>query len=363
MIVGILSVLLFAYLILLGTTIIGWNKTDLALKNNNQQFVTVIIPFRNEQNNLQSTIASVLKNNPDFFELLLIDDHSIDQSYNICKSFESKHVNISVLKLDKTTGKKAAIKLGVEHAKAEIILQTDADCIVPHNWIQNMSRSLEVSTNLLIGPVKVKTEEQGWNWLNQVEFCFLQAFTGASANFNQPLMANGANLMYRKSIYWEYQKSQLGKEYASGDDQFLLNYIKRKSAKSINYVKNQGAIVATSFSSKWSEITAQRTRWAKKKSNSNLGETLIGTVLFLAQFLIPTCILLTIFDSNYLMFLWATLLIKVFGELFLVFITMNFFGINRLKYIPIFSFVYPIFLSNIITLAAFRKNKWKGREI
>lgn len=363
MIVGILSALLFAYIILLATTVIGWNKTDPTPKNNNQQFVTVIIPFRNEQENLSFTIDAVLKNNLDAFELLLIDDHSDDQSFAISASYASKHPNVSVLKLEKNSGKKSAIKLGIEHAKAEIILQTDADCIVPNNWIQNMRNSLESSTNLLIGPVKVVTEQHGWNWLNQIEFSFLQAFTGASANFNFPLTANGANLMYRKSIFWEYQKSQLGQHYASGDDQFLLNYIKKKSAKSIKYVKKQDAIVSTSFSSKWSEITAQRSRWAKKNSSSNKAETLIGFVLLGAQFLIPTCVLLTFFDSNFAGILWAIFLIKVFGELFLAFTIMKFFGINRLKYILIFAFAYPIFLSNIILLVAFGKNKWKGRKI
>ena len=363
MIISLFSLILWGYIILIVLTIIGWNKNKMVSNNENHNFVSVIIPFRNEESNLRTTIESVLKNNTTQFELILIDDHSEDSSSTIAISFQEKFKNVSVFKLTNTTGKKAAIKLGVEQARAELILQTDADCIVQNTWVSSMACEFKNETKLLIGPVKVAKTNEYWNWFNQLEFGFLQAFTAAAANFNNPIMANGANLMYLKETYWEFEQSKLGDEYASGDDQFLLNHVKSHHPNDIKYVKKQESIVSTVFSSDWKEMVKQRSRWAKKKSTSKGIEVFIGLVLLSSQFLLPVSLIFSLFESEFINLFWTIFILKVVFEFALVSVFMSFFKLKGLKHVPLFTIVYPFFLTKVILLVKNSNNQWKGREI
>ena len=65
--------------------------------------MTVVIVARNEENNIGSCIESIIRQTypENLFELILVDDHSVDSTAAIARSFEKK--NISVINLqDKT---------------------------------------------------------------------------------------------------------------------------------------------------------------------------------------------------------------------------------------------------------------------
>ncbi|MFT6715856.1 MAG: biofilm PGA synthesis N-glycosyltransferase PgaC [Saprospiraceae bacterium] len=363
MIIDLLSIILWSYIVLVGMVVVGWNKKTKKSVNSYVGLVSVVVPFRNEESNLETTIESILKNGNAQFELILVDDHSEDNSLSICESYEAKFKNVTVLRLNTGTGKKAAIQLAIEHASSEIILQTDADCTVKKTWITSMKEQFHNQKILLIGPVKVIATNEKWNWFNQLEFGYLQTFTGAFANFDNPIMANGANMMYTKTIYWEYKQSKLGADYASGDDQFLLSHVKTHHSNAIQYVKNQDAIVSTIFPSKWEAMITQRVRWAKKNNNSTGIDIIIGFLLLSAQFLLPVCLILSMFNFKFIETFWTVFILKTGIELVLAFTFMKFFRINRLRYVPLFTIMYPYFLVKIMVQAKRDSNKWKGRKL
>jgi biofilm PGA synthesis N-glycosyltransferase PgaC len=361
MIIAILATVLLAYVIFIILTIAGWNKNAISIQENDD-LVSVVVPFRNEQNNLETTINSILANKGNF-ELILVNDHSEDNSLSIALDYESKYDHVTVLTLPKETGKKAAIKLGVENANGEIILQTDADCLVQKDWIITLNKAVSSNVKLLIGPVKIQTTLEKWNWFNQLEFGFLQAFTCASANYNYPIMANGANMMYLKSVYWEYENSKLGAEYASGDDQFLLNYVKSTHKNAIKYLKDSSAVVTTYCSSDWNHMLKQRARWAKKNTKSSGIDAVVSLFLLFAQFILPTTLVLCFFNVHLIAFFWSVLILKTAVEFILANQFMKFFHINRLKYIPLFALVYPFFILRTILLVNDYNHLWKGRRV
>lgn len=363
MIFDLIDLLLWLYALLILITIIGWDSSNSSSTVRNEFLVSIIVPFRNEEKHLKSTIQSILDNDYQNFELVLIDDHSEDNSLSICKEFETKYDNIKVITLHEEKGKKAAVNKGVNHAIGDVILQTDADCRVGSSWVTSMTNELDTDTQLLLGPVKVSAENSKWNWFNQIEFGFLQAFTAASAHFNRPLMANGANLMYRKQAYLAYVKSGLGAEYASGDDQFLLQYVKSQFNNGVKYVKNKEAITETVFPAEWTAMIQQRARWMKKKNTPNTIDLSIGIILFSAQFLAPITLLLSLFNQEFIQLFWTILFVKTGAEMILGYLFMSFFGIKHLRQIPIYALTYPVFLVSIILLAKQTSNTWKGREI
>ncbi|MGC4021810.1 MAG: glycosyltransferase [Cyclobacteriaceae bacterium] len=112
------------YFLLLIFLLIGM-RLALGKKNGvteNQKIISVIIPFRNEEKNIDLLLTS-LKNqsySPDAFEIIIIDDHSEDNSFEKAKRWLSHLNNLLVIKLEAGSGKKAAISKGISISKGEI---------------------------------------------------------------------------------------------------------------------------------------------------------------------------------------------------------------------------------------------------
>ena len=242
------SILLFIYVVAIALCIIGWARTVPVNKKSgtNSASIAIVIPFRNEENHLASTIESIL--NQKFsgdFEIILVNDHSEDSSSQIAKNYAEEHTRIYLYQLVDQTGKKQALNFGIKKSNSQIILQCDADCTHNSSWLNTMYDNFSADCKLLLGPVKIENNKCTWNWMNELEMMFLQTITASTLYFGIPTMANGANLMYRKEDYFKYKESGIGSNYSSGDDQHLLNYLAKKDAKSIKYCKDKNTIATT----------------------------------------------------------------------------------------------------------------------
>ena len=101
--------------------------------------VSIIIPFRNEQNRIPGLLEDITQlkvPNGLKYEFVFVDDHSNDDTRNL----------ISTLKLDNLivlsngeSGKKAAIRAGVKYAQYEWVLTWDADIRVKKNYLNSLS--------------------------------------------------------------------------------------------------------------------------------------------------------------------------------------------------------------------------------
>ena len=119
---------------------------------------SLIIPVFNEEKTLKDIISEVLtiendiffKNNNISLELVLIDDFSSDNSYNILKSFESP--KMKVLKHSKNLGKGAAIKTGLMAATGDFIGIQDADMEYnPKEYIKLLKTMIENNADVVYG--------------------------------------------------------------------------------------------------------------------------------------------------------------------------------------------------------------------
>lgn len=363
---GVFSFLLFAYLVMLVLSLTAWKNSNLETKDNHE-FISVVVPFRNEAKHLYNTIESILAQefsgtSSYHYEVLLINDHSTDNSLEIANSLATIYQNITVLNLSSETGKKAAIQFAIENSKGDLIIQTDADCLVSKNWLQTMSSYFSNNCRLLLGPVSVISNNQSWNWLNQIEMIFLQVITASSIYYNNPTTANGANLMYRKKDYLAYLNSGIGSEFKSGDDQHLLDYLVSQDKSSIKYVKDSNAIVSTHFPHQWDEMVTQRSRWASKNKN-NKGAPFILGIFFLCIQLAPICLISMSVLNNWLWdYTWEFICSKIIIEFILLFYANKFFQTKAVKFSPLFSIIYPLFMLFVV-IKSQKKNEWKGRSI
>jgi len=93
----------------------------------------VIVPLYNYRKYIGYCIQSILNQDYNNFELIIIDDCSVDDSYKTAKKFEGKDNRVKVIKLDKNYGYSKAKNEGIIRSKGEYIVTIDADDMMTKN--------------------------------------------------------------------------------------------------------------------------------------------------------------------------------------------------------------------------------------
>ena len=297
-------VVAFAYYFLLNK----YRKLWIALKIHGelkQEFsVTVLVPFRNEEANLPKLLGSFNNLNLRNLEIqfCFIDDHSTDQSAEIVANFLEKNKG-QLVSLIQEQGKKAAIALGWQNIFTEVIVQTDADCEVPENWLQYLLISFQdEEVNLVSGPVQFYNEYGFLKKMAALDFAGLIAIGAAHIRWQKAMICNGANLAYRSEVI---KQADLKTSKASGEDVFLMESVVRNfGVESIAFCKQQDAIVKTLGPQSFKEFWNQRLRWASKNGDyaNKLNVSILGFVwaynLVVLAFVVslnPTALTLAVF--------------------------------------------------------------------
>jgi biofilm PGA synthesis N-glycosyltransferase PgaC len=239
------------YFVLLVILRIGWTKA-VALKETQSRekplFISVVVAMRNEECNIESLLHDLFHQNylPSDFEIIIVDDHSTDESVHRAQAINTLQ-NLSIIFLnEESKGKKAALTHGINLAKGDIIVTTDADCSLHPNWLANInSKFQDNKINMAAGMVTIANEENFFSRWQQMEFASVMG-TGISAfGWSKPLMCNGANLAFRKRIFEEVKGYEGNEHIASGDDEFLMRKIMTQYPGSVYLLSSPETIVIT----------------------------------------------------------------------------------------------------------------------
>lgn len=224
--------------------------------------ITVVVACQNEEKNLPGLLQSLKNQSISAFQLILIDDNSSDNTWQIMQEAMPEFGNIKILKSN-DTGKKKALKTGIEQADNEFIVTTDADCTPTPHWLESIAKyQKKLNPDLIIGPVAISPANSFFDKLQETEFLSLISSGAGAAGLNNPIMCNGANLAFRKEM-WLSNYAKIREELNSGDDVFLMHALKREKHK-ISFIKSTDSIVNTNPCSSLSEFYKQRKRWASK---------------------------------------------------------------------------------------------------
>ena len=184
--------------------------------------VSVIIAVKNEAEHLSKVLQRVINQNYPNYEVIIINDHSTDDTLAIAKEFERSHDHLRVLDND-GNGKKLAIKTGIHQAKNELLLFTDADCQpVSHHWIWEMTRCFDQNTSIVLGYSPHKFKIRPENILQQYETLLTACLYITAARFFSPYMAVGRNLAYRRSLFMASDQFESHLNLLSGDDDLFI---------------------------------------------------------------------------------------------------------------------------------------------
>jgi len=355
------------YLLLVVWFIRGWLNLKETIFNETKFKVSIIIPCRNESTNIIRLLEAIDSQKTEFLnlEVIIIDDHSSDDTLIICKAFKGRNFNPIILQLEHNEqGKKSAISAAISLSKGEIIVCTDADCVFGNQWLTYMlSPFNNPKITMAIGPVMFFDNGGFWNQLMQMEFLSLIAIGASSVQNGYPNMCNGANIAYRKLAFYEVNGFKGNEHIASGDDEFLMHKINHKFPQSIQFVKHNEAIVNTEAPKSFSQFIHQRIRWGSKAAHyQNFTSILLPAFMFgfnLLLFLTPILFFLGL-SWPIIAILW---LIKLSIEIVFFSVILPFFRSSKVLdlVIPaqIFHVVY-ITLIGLLSLAV--PYSWKGRK-
>jgi cellulose synthase/poly-beta-1,6-N-acetylglucosamine synthase-like glycosyltransferase len=190
--------------------------------------VSVIICARNEEDNLKSFLPAVLEQNYPDFEVIVVNDCSEDDTFNVLGEFLKKYPHLRVSNITKdpkfTHNKKLAQFIGIKAAKNDILLFTDADCMpVTGEWISGMVSHFEGGTDIVLG---YGGYIRGKGLLNR--YIRYESMTIAMQYFGLaikglPYMGVGRNLAYRRSLFFDRKGFGNYSHLASGDDDLFVN--------------------------------------------------------------------------------------------------------------------------------------------
>ncbi|MBN2166509.1 MAG: glycosyltransferase [Marinilabiliaceae bacterium] len=356
---------LFSYIVLIMFAIKGIIRLSLTAEpnySNDKPFISVVVAFRNEASNLNNLCNYLLNQNypVNKYEIILVDDYSTDNWRDI---FDSKSERLMVISSFRE-GKKAALREGILHAKGDIIVTTDADCILQKNWLNVISSSMLVNSfQMLIGPVKMESENNFFGRFQVIDFLSLQLVGLGLAKCNFPIMCNGANISYMRSGYIKYN-DQLNDKFLSGDDQFLLHSFK-KSGFSIGAIISDTSLVCTKVEKGIKSLLKQRIRWASKSTGYTDWQTIIVALLvFWVNLFWVSFSVLMFFNTILWPFFVLFVLLKAFVDRSLLKPGSQLFQIRWDEFLFwIMQLLHPFFICIVVFSSFIVPVSWKGRQI
>ncbi len=238
--------------------------------------VTIIIPARNEAENIGQCLQSIIQQTypAELFEVIVVDDHSTDNTAGVVQCFAKQHIQCLFLKDFVTDNlnsyKKKAIEIAISQSTGDLIITTDADCFMGGRWLQTIvSFYEEYRPAFIAAPVSINCNNRFLAIFQALDFMTLQGITGASVHKKMYSMCNGANLAYEKNAYTEVGGFKGIDNIASGDDMLLMHKIYQRYPDRVLFLKSKDAIVQTKPMNTLNKFFNQRIRWASKAEKYN----------------------------------------------------------------------------------------------
>lgn len=324
-------------------------------------FVSILVAARNEERKIEACMDALtrLSYPKEKTEILIGDDDSDDRTAGIVKAFAQKHSNVRLFAISKNIGtaqgKANVLAHLAREAKGQYYFITDADILVPHDWIQSLLRHFKSGIGIVSG-CTMSRPESFLGKAQQLDWLFAFGMMKVVSDRNIPVTAVGNNMAIHREAYESTGGYENIPFSVTEDQELFLQVIKQKWG--FKNLMNAECLAHTEPVESWKELLKQRRRWMK-------GAMKIPFILLLCLFLqgiaLPMLILMIWKLPVAGLILWVC---KIFlQQIFLS------FCFNRVEekykfpsHVLIFE-LYSMLLSPVVVLNYFftRKIEWKGR--
>lgn len=170
--------------------------------------VSVLVAARDEEKNIAACLQALVKQDYPIeqIEVLVGNDDSSDRTGDIIQLLESEYTQIKSVDIiqgkDRLQGKTNVLAQLADNASGEFLAFTDADIIVPRQWLKSMIGYFDEDTGVVTGVTVVRSG--GFLGLFQgIDWVFALAMVRVLTVLGFPVTAMGNNMMVRKKAYVE----------------------------------------------------------------------------------------------------------------------------------------------------------------
>ncbi|KPK95920.1 hypothetical protein AMJ80_02835 [bacterium SM23_31] len=332
--------------------------------------VSIVIPARNEEENIERCLTSLeaLEYPREKLEIVVVDDHSDDNTASIVRSFSERNSTISLVSLSgqnpgerDESGKIAALAEGYRLSGGEIILQTDVDCIVPRRWVGSMVSRFEDGVGIAGGMTILDTFNRintCFTRIQSLDWMYLLGVGAGASGIGLPLSCFGNNLAIRRTAYEEaggYESIPF-----TFTEDFAIFQAVTRSGWNAAYSLEEDSLIQSLPPKTFRAFLNQRLRWASGGIKSAGAGLVFLAAAFLLHFLVIVSIIFGVSPLYWAVIICITI---VFDFIFLYILAKK---VNRVKFLfffPLLELYYYVYTTVFGLLMPFISSlSWKGRK-
>jgi cellulose synthase/poly-beta-1,6-N-acetylglucosamine synthase-like glycosyltransferase len=325
--------------------------------------LSVIVAARNESENLYELIPLILEQDYPSFEVIVVNNQSMDDSKWLLKAYQRQYPNLHVVELEQTPhlrpGKKLPLTLAVRAASFDHFVFTDADCRpTSKQWLTTMANGFSPTTDIVLGYGPYLHKKGFLNRLIRFDTAWIALNYFSFALSGLPYMGVGRNLAYSRKAFESVGGFKSHYYIVSGDDDLFI----QQAAKHRNYTL---AIEEESFCPSAPEVTWKRWVFQKRRHYSTSSHYDVIKKSLLGIYPVSLFFLLISFLSLLLTNTMVWLSLGLFFGLILIKWMVQGWGLFKLKekrlawFFPLWDFFYAIFIPLVFLLLNRKpRNKW-----
>lgn len=326
--------------------------------------VSIIVAARNEEESITPCLESLaLLDYPhDKIEIVIINDQSQDRTEKIIRDFikYKQHFKLVNAQPGKGSlkGKANALSQGIEASNGEIILFTDADCIVPKTWVKE-TVSFFTDDIGIVGGFTLLQAKNVFEGLQSLDWLYVFGVACATSSLGISLTGVGNNLAVRRSAYNKvggYRQIP----FSVTEDYALTRSILTETSYKMVFPFSRNSLVISSPCFTFVDLYRQKIRWGV----GGLDMITAGFVIFGVVFAFNILLIAGLIFRLGFLFLLAVLLKILIDFSFVSYLLIK---TNKYRYIryfiafEIYFFLYVIILPSLAYLT--KSVKWKDRKL
>ncbi len=326
----------------------------------NSLTVSVIIPARDEAENLPACLESLMKQKTEFCEFIIVNDRSSDETQAVIDEFAMRDNRIKSIQLTEERsgnlrGKPGAIHAGIMASSGDIIMMSDADCTFPDGWIQKVTCYFGNEAVAMIAGFTTIRAESLFHHMQDMEWLMNHTLASAGVALGMPLGCFGNNLSIRATVYREVG-GYPGIPFSVTEDLLLLQRVAR-GGYTILYPINGENAVSTLPCKDWKGFVSQQHRWVR--GSDALGWKKHLFVFFAIIFW--GSLLFTMIQGEYIGAV-SIVGMRILGDCFLILPALT--AIRRVKQLPwiIPGMIFMMFIEIMVAMLLLKRDvHWKGQ--
>lgn len=321
---------------------------------------SVLVACKNEEEKIHFLINSL--KNLDYpsnkFEIIIVDDNSLDNTTTKIENSIVGFSNFTVISSGekKIPGKKGALQKGLEIARNDFIIVTDADCVVPPLLLQYYNHRFQSGSDVVIGVSPFKLLKNSF-WSKYASFDNLRSYLNifAFSGLGFPYSATARNFAFNKQKFLSEGGYFNLTGTLSGDDDLLINLAVSLGWK-IDFLLNTESFVFSHGKENLNSFLKQK---ARHTESSKFYSKKMKVVL-------ATWHLLNLYAYFSICYIWVSsaFAIPFFVKIFLDIMLIKVFQ-NKLRYsfnffhIFAFQIIYEMFIIINYFNSRYSKISWK----